>query len=176
VGIDDPSGTEVLEALASETTREVFAAIHAEARTASELSEAVDTSLQNVKYHIDKLCEADLVEVADTWYSEQGNEMNVYAPTSESLVLFAGPDETATSLRELLTRLVGSIGALAIGGLAVEKLVGGGATYTVGGRPSLPGWLPLIEVGGLLSPGVLFVLGGVVVLLALFLPSLLARS
>ena len=90
VDIDEDAADEVFGALSSETARSILAALYEEPRTASDLAEAVDTSLQNVRYHLEKLVDAELVEVADTWYSERGTEMKVYAPRSESLVLFAG--------------------------------------------------------------------------------------
>jgi predicted ArsR family transcriptional regulator len=61
-------------------------------KTASEVADTVDTSLQNVNYHLNNLTDCNLIEVADTLYSDQGKEMKVYSPTSEALVLFASDD------------------------------------------------------------------------------------
>jgi hypothetical protein len=38
----------------------------------------VDTTLQNVHYHLNRLHEAGVIDVVDTAYSEKGREMNVY--------------------------------------------------------------------------------------------------
>lgn len=110
VDLDDERADEVFEALSAGTTRDIFRELHREPQTASDLADATGTSVQNVQYHVGKLTDADLVEVVDTWYSERGSEMNVYAPRDESLVLFAGQD-SERSLRRLLSRLVGG-GAL----------------------------------------------------------------
>lgn len=111
VELDEETADEVFEALASRTTREIFLALHKQPQTASDLAEVTDTSVQNVQYHIEKLTDAELVEVVDTWYSERGSEMKVYAPEDESLVLFAGRDKQST-FRSLLNRIVGLLSFL----------------------------------------------------------------
>jgi len=121
VDLDEETADEVFEALAAGTTREIFLALHEQPQAASDLAEATGTSVQNVQYHLEKLTDADLVEVVDTWYSERGSEMKVYAPTDESLVLYAGRDKQS-SLRAALRRLVGAFGALVPASLAVGWL------------------------------------------------------
>lgn len=106
VDLDEETADEVFEALAAQTTRKIFLSLHDEPQTASDLAEMTDTSVQNVQYHIEKLEGADLVDTVDTWYSERGSEMNVYAPTDESLVLFAGQDKQR-SFRSIFNRFVG---------------------------------------------------------------------
>jgi DNA-binding transcriptional ArsR family regulator len=118
VDLDDDVADDVFEALSSRTTRHIFRELHESPQTASDLAEVTDTSVQNVQYHLSKLVDVDLVEVADVWYSERGTEMKVYAPTDESLVLFAGGDAEGT-FRSLLKRLVGGLGVLAPASLLV---------------------------------------------------------
>lgn len=132
VDLDDDTADKVFEALSAETTRQIFVELHETPQAASDLARVTDTSVQNVQYHLEKLTDADLVEVVDTWYSERGTEMKVYAPTDESLVLFAGSDK-GRSLRSLLKRVVGVVGVL----LPASALVGWvarqlGSTNTVG--------------------------------------------
>src|SRR6056297_1374896 len=93
VGVDSEDADDLLAALQSETARDLLAALYDEPATPSALAEEVDTSIQNVRYHLEKLTDADLVEVADTVYSEKGREMNVYAPAAKPLVVFAGSDD-----------------------------------------------------------------------------------
>lgn len=165
VGIDEAAASDVFEALSSNTTRSVLAAIYDEPGTASEIADRVGTSLQNATYHLDKLQGVDLIEVADTWYSEHGNEMKVYAPTNESVVVLAGDESTRSTLREALARLLGACGALAAGSLVVESVVRvpDAVYFDADGGESAPSLLPSAEVGGWLSPGVLFFVGGVFV-------------
>lgn len=165
VGFNDQGAGEIFEALASDTTRDVLEAVYDHPGTASEIAEVVDTSLQNVKYHLDKLQNAELIEVADTWYSEQGNEMKVYAPTSESVVLFTGDETKQSSLREVLKRLLGAVAVLMIGSILVEGIQTD--RYLVRKPSPPPSWIPFSEGVASISPGLLFFTGGLVVLLVI---------
>ncbi|MXR51158.1 helix-turn-helix domain-containing protein [Halovenus sp. WSH3] len=110
--LEDDAADEIFEALSASTTREIFLALHDQPQTASDLADATETSVQNVQYHLNKLEDVDLIEAVDTWYSERGSEMDVYAPTDEALVLFAGQDKER-SIRSIFNRLVGVAGVLA---------------------------------------------------------------
>lgn len=89
IAIDDESAGPVFDALSSATGRTVLARLYDRARTPSEIADALETSVQNVSHHVAQLSEAGLVEVTGTRDSGQGRSMNVYAPTSEALVLYA---------------------------------------------------------------------------------------
>ncbi|MFB6210889.1 MAG: ArsR/SmtB family transcription factor [Halobacteriales archaeon] len=121
VEIDDESADEVFAALSSSTARRIIAQLYEEPTTASELAEAVDTSLQNVRYHLENLQDAGLVEIVDTWYSSRGTEMKVYAPTNDPLVVAAGQEESTGALRGALKRLLGAIGVLGIASLVLDQ-------------------------------------------------------
>jgi len=106
---DDPEVLDVdqagdkLDVLSSETARKILLALYQSPAPVSELAEVVDTSIQNVRYHIEKLQQAELVELVDTWYSEKGNEMNVYAPRNAPLVVFAGQPEHEEAINEVVS-------------------------------------------------------------------------
>lgn len=91
-----------LDALSSKTTREIFVELHENASTMSDLSDQFEDSIQNIKYHVEKLEESNLVDTVGTDYSERGNEMDVYAPTNEALILLAGTEEAKRSMRDRL--------------------------------------------------------------------------
>jgi DNA-binding transcriptional ArsR family regulator len=140
LSLDEEASAEALSALSSETARRLLQALYEQPRTAPELREEVGTSLQNVHYHLERLESADLIEPTATGYSEKGTEMSVYAPKNEALVLFAGEEQTRSRLRETLSRLLGGIGVLAFGTLALRALLdrfgptaAGGAEEEAGG-------------------------------------------
>ena len=89
-----------LDALSSRTTRDVFVKLHENPSTISDISDEFDDSIQNIKYHIEKLQESDLVKKTGTDYSEKGNEMSVYAPTNEAVVLLAGTEDTKLGIKD----------------------------------------------------------------------------
>lgn len=90
VELVEGNADEVFSVLSSPTARTILAELYREEATLSDLSDRADTSLQNAKYHVERLQAAELVEVVGTWYSSRGHEMDVYSPTSEPLLLIAG--------------------------------------------------------------------------------------
>lgn len=123
VNIDDEeTADEVFAALSSETARNILSELYEEPTTASEVAESVDTSLQNARYHLDKLQAAGLVTEVDTWYSSRGTEMTVYAPTNDPLVVTAGGREHAAVLRNAVKRLMGAIGILGLASLLINRV------------------------------------------------------
>lgn len=100
VPLDDAGAMFV--ALSSRTAREILTALETEPMTASALADHVDTSLQNTSYHLDRLSAAGLVEVVGTSFSERGNEMDVYAPTSVPVVICVGDDEDGRDIAGLV--------------------------------------------------------------------------
>ncbi|MFW5917417.1 MAG: ArsR/SmtB family transcription factor [Halorubrum sp.] len=123
VGVDDEDADDLIAALGSETAREIITRLHDEPATKSELAADVDTSLQNVQYHLSKLDGADLVDVVDTTYSEKGREMDVYAAADEPLVLFAGGTEESHGIKTALMRLLGGYGLIGLAALAAQRVL-----------------------------------------------------
>ncbi|WP_129114357.1 ArsR/SmtB family transcription factor [Halegenticoccus tardaugens] len=136
VGVDSDAADDLLAALSSRTARRALAELHEEPASPAALAERVDTSLQNVQYHLEKLTDAGLVEVADTVYSEKGREMNVYAPADRALVVVAGREEETTGLKATLSRLLGGVGVLGLASLLVDRLLGGPTADATGPIPS----------------------------------------
>jgi len=122
VDISEEAADDVFAALSSGTARAAYKALHDDPRTASDLADLTDTSLQNVRYHLDNLQDAGLVEVVDTWYSERGTEMKVYAPTDTSLVVFAGEDDDRDTVWSVVKNLVGGVGVLGLASVVVQRL------------------------------------------------------
>jgi DNA-binding transcriptional ArsR family regulator len=134
VGVDDEEADRLLSALSSGTARSVYASLHDQPMTPSEVAETVDTSLQNTQYHLGKLSDADLIDVHDTRYSAKGREMKVYAPSDAPVVLFAGPSDETSSVKSVLTNLLGGVGVLGLASLLVQQVFGDGVA-----APSLAG-------------------------------------
>ena len=91
----DPAN--VLQAMTSETARHILATLVDQPGTASGIAEDVGTSLQNARYHIERLSDAGLIEPVGTWYSAKGREMTVYALTDEELVIQFGSESGAST-------------------------------------------------------------------------------
>ncbi|SIQ97225.1 Helix-turn-helix domain-containing protein [Haladaptatus litoreus] len=126
VGVDSEDADKLLSALSSKTGRNILSTLYEEPATPATIAERVDTSLQNVRYHLEKLEDGNLIEVADTAYSEKGREMKVYAPTAGPLVLFAGNEDDTVGLESALSNLLGGLGILGVASLVVQRLATGG--------------------------------------------------
>ena len=137
VDLEGEDADAVFSALSSDTARDIYRSLQEEPHTPSEVAEAADTSIQNVRYHLDNLEDAGLIEVVDTWYSSRGNEMSVYAPTSDALVLASGEEQTSR-LKTALSRLVSGVVVLALASLAFQRA----AKSLVGGKIGLGGGSP----------------------------------
>jgi len=163
IAIDDAAAEEVFAALSSNTARSILAALYTQPRTASEIADEVDTSLQNVNYHLTSLRESGLIKVVETWYSEQGKEMDVYAPLNQVLVLFAGDELQRSSLLEAVKQVIGFVGIFALVSLIVERVarpITLDAAVRVGNSGPDAGQTTFV-----LSPGALFFLGSLITLL-----------
>ncbi|NHN41113.1 helix-turn-helix transcriptional regulator [Halorubellus sp. JP-L1] len=149
VDLEGEDAEKVFGALSSETARSIFTALHEEPMTASDVADAVDSSIQNVRYHLENLSEAGLIEVVDTWYSSRGNEMKVYAPKDGPLIV-SSDESRASRIRTALSRLVGGVGVLLASSLLVQygwqELFGGLATTGASSDGSAPG--PETELSG----------------------------
>ncbi|MFC6825474.1 ArsR/SmtB family transcription factor [Halopelagius fulvigenes] len=176
IGLDDDDADEILSVLSSATARRLLATLHEDPANAAALAEAVDTSLQNVQYHLGRLEDAGAVEVVDTVYSEKGREMKVYAPSDKPLVVVAADSEETTGLVASLRRLLAGIGLVGLASLLVQWVAtrgtaaGGTIATSAGGDGAAA---EATRVGSAaaasgLPPGLLFFLGGLTVLLVLY--------
>jgi DNA-binding transcriptional ArsR family regulator len=181
VDVADEDAGELVDALSSETARQLFSALHDDPAPPSELARELDTSVQNVHYHLSKLETAGVVESVGTRLSEKGNEMTVYGPAADPIVFVGAP---APDRRQTLRRSLGDwatgVAVLALTSLAVQV----GAERFLGGSDSSlalfePASLGVADGNALLrgvlllaEPGLLFFVGG----LAVFVAVALARA
>lgn len=75
----DEQAQKIGKAMGSQTAGEILEAFAGGPMTLTALSESLDLPLNTVKYHVQNLLDADLLEIADTRYSVKGRKVNVYA-------------------------------------------------------------------------------------------------
>lgn len=174
IGLSEDDADTLIEALSSTTARSILTELHTEPAAASELASRCDTTIQNTQYHIEQLADAGLIEVIDTVYSEKGREMDVYAPADRPLVVVAGDQTQAASVKDRLPEFLGGLGLLAAASLAVQAVFGDELLPQFGDEPTVvtddveapeatADTAPVDEALGL-PPGALFFLGGLLVL------------
>jgi len=119
--IDDERTDEVLSSVSSETAREILTSVHDSPKIPIDLADELGTTTQNVRYHLDKLEEAGLVEVGDICYSEKGREMSVYEPSDAPSMLVFGQETDGPRMRKVLTKVSSSVGPAAIAVVVAAK-------------------------------------------------------
>jgi DNA-binding transcriptional ArsR family regulator len=117
--IRETDADEVIDSLSSETRRAVLRELFDDPGTPSEIADRVDTSVQNVNYHLTNLTEAGLVEGIDERYSEKGQEMTVYGPANDPIV-FVGDAEARPDLERSVRRIVGGVALIGVAALFVQ--------------------------------------------------------
>lgn len=168
----------VFKSLASETARRVLQTLYEEPRVASDIADEINTSLQNVDYHLQNLQEAELVEIVDTWYSEKGNEMKVYAPTAKALMVLSDSTEV-NRLRSVASTLMASVLLIGIVTVSfrfvlVDYLLGSDdyvgdspEGHIVSTDPAEGTTHPFAELPLLLDPGAVFLAGALLGVIAI---------
>lgn len=119
LAMTDRDADAVLDALSSDTGRETFRTLFEAPATPSEIADRVDTSLQNVHYHLSNLEAAGLIEPIDTVYSGRGYEMTVYGPASDPLV-FVGNGTRLPRIERSISEVVGGLALLAVASVFVQ--------------------------------------------------------
>ncbi|WP_276254544.1 ArsR/SmtB family transcription factor [Halomontanus rarus] len=138
VDLEDEDADAVFSALSSTTARRIYSRLNDEPGTPSDVAESIDSSIQNVRYHLENLEDAGLVEVVDTWYSSRGNEMSVYA-TADGPLIVTSDKSRADKLRDALSRYLGGVAVLAGASLFLQ--------YGLDNVLSAAQWRPSIGFG-----------------------------
>ena len=181
VDVNGDDADAVLDALSSDTARALYCEINEEPAPPSVLARRLDSSVQNVHYHLSNLESAGLVEVVGSDYSEKGNEMDVYGVAADPIVLAAdaSPEERST-LRRLLADWATGVATIGLVSVAIQllatRLVGSGSGVFEPASPGLPddAVLPWLSEA-VAAPGLLFFVGGVAVLTAAVLAEIVGE-
>jgi DNA-binding transcriptional ArsR family regulator len=102
----------VAKAMSSPTSADLFNALTGNPLSATALAERTGLPLTTVKYHLENLLAAGLVEISNTRWSEKGREMKIYA-VKDQVVVFA-PRKTA-DVKGIVERYGTIAGVVAIG-------------------------------------------------------------
>lgn len=104
-----PEAQKIAKAMSSPTSADLFNALTGNPQSATALSVTTGLPLTTVKYHLENMLDAGLVEISRTRWSEKGREMKIYA-IKDRVVVFA-PRKTvnATGIVEKYGTLAGVI-------------------------------------------------------------------
>lgn len=102
----------IAKAMASPTAGDLFNTLSDGPLTATALAEQTGFPLTTVKYHLNNLLDADLIEVVDSRWSEKGREMKIYGVKDQVVVL---APRKRPDVRQIVERYGVIAGAITIG-------------------------------------------------------------
>lgn len=83
----DERAQRIAKAMASQTASEILAALKEAPLSAAEIADRLSIPLTTLKYHVENLADAGLIEVVRTRWSTKGREVKVYGLTSKLLIV-----------------------------------------------------------------------------------------
>ena len=102
----------IAKAMASPTAGDLFNTLSDGPLTATALAEQTGFPLTTVKYHLNNLLDADLIEVVDSRWSEKGREMKIYGVKDQVVVL---APRKRPDVRQIVERYGVIAGAVTVG-------------------------------------------------------------
>ncbi|MDD1706376.1 MAG: helix-turn-helix domain-containing protein [Methanoregulaceae archaeon] len=96
----DERAQKIGKAIASPTANDILHILAEGPKTASDLTETMNIPMGTLKYHIENLLDAGLIEITETRYSVKGREVKVYALRDQLLIVAP----KVTSIRSILLK------------------------------------------------------------------------
>ncbi|HOU81136.1 MAG: helix-turn-helix transcriptional regulator [Methanoregulaceae archaeon] len=182
----DERAQKIGKAIGSPMANEILQILAGGPKTASDLTDLLNIPMGTLKYHIDNLLEAGLIEIAETRYSVKGREVKVYALRDQLLIVAP----KVASVRSILLKYASLFAIVVLASMAmfailplldvgttqmtepasfqIDRSAGGGEGASIlaekatapAAAPALPSSVPMVLA---------FFLGGCLVLLVLIL-------
>jgi len=124
----DIRAQKIAKAISSGTANDILHLLGDEQKSATDITGSLDLPMSTVKYHLDNLLDAGLVEVVETKYSVKGREIKVYALRDQLLIVAP----KMQNVRSLLLKYASLFAVVALASLA-------GFFYLPLLAPSIPG-------------------------------------
>ncbi|HKM41674.1 MAG TPA: helix-turn-helix domain-containing protein [Methanocorpusculum sp.] len=102
-----PEAQKIAKAMSSPTSADLFNALTGNPQSATALSVTTGLPLTTVKYHLENMLDAGLVEISRTRWSEKGREMKIYAIKDQVVVFAPRKTVNATGIVEKYGTLAG---------------------------------------------------------------------
>jgi DNA-binding transcriptional ArsR family regulator len=83
----DERAQKIGKAISSQTANDILQLLSESPRTATDLTDLLQIPMSTLKYHLDNLLEAGLLEVTETRYSVKGREIKVYGVRDQLLIV-----------------------------------------------------------------------------------------
>ena len=124
----------ITQLLSNEKAMKMLEILADKPMSASDVAENLDMPLTTVKYNLDGLIEADLIQVKETKWSRKGREVKIYEPVQKLIVVAPGSmKKDKASVLSMLKKYLGLVaGAVfaATGLEAITRTFGTGPGYS----------------------------------------------
>ncbi|MDK2892475.1 winged helix-turn-helix domain-containing protein [Methanohalophilus sp.] len=115
----------ITQTLSNEKALKILELLAQEPMSATSIADSLDLPLTTIKYHLDSLIDADLIQIRNTRWSRKGREIKIYEPVQKMIVVMPGtncPDKSSVldMLKKYLALAAGAIFAAA----GIESLEG----------------------------------------------------
>ena len=115
----DERAQKIGKAISSQTANDILHIISDEPRTASELTDTLHIPMSTIKYHLDNLLSAGLLEVRETRYSVKGREIKVYAVRNQLLIVAP----KLANIRSILLKYASLFGVVILASLVMLAIL-----------------------------------------------------
>lgn len=114
----DDRAKKIGKAMASQTANDILSLLKKGDLTLTEISDAMGQPMTTIKYHVENLLDAGLVEVKKVKYSEKGREVKVYGVCEQVVIVSAGNKD----IRQILMKYASVFGFFIIATLLIGIL------------------------------------------------------
>ncbi|MDD4126845.1 MAG: winged helix-turn-helix domain-containing protein [Methanomicrobium sp.] len=134
----DDRAKKIGKAMASQTANDILSLLKKGDLTLTEISDSMSQPLTTIKYQVENLLDAGLVEVKKVKYSEKGREVKVYGVCEQIVIVSAGNKD----IRQILMKYASVFGFFIIATLALgiisSSLFSGFGDYGFSGSSQYP--------------------------------------
>jgi len=110
----DDRARKIGRAMANKTAGEILGLLREGEQALSQLSEALEQPITTVKYHVDNLLDAGMIEIVDTRYSEKGRKIKIYGVCEQVVIVSPGKAD----IQSILMKYASLFGILIFASLA----------------------------------------------------------
>lgn len=124
----DERSQKIAKAISSQAAGDILHALERGPITAGDLARTLGMPMGTVKYHIENLLEAGLIEVRDTKYSVKGRQVKVYGLRNQLLIMAP----RVPNIRSLLLKYAALFAVVVLSSLAAYAVLAASRLTTTG--------------------------------------------
>jgi predicted ArsR family transcriptional regulator len=113
----------ITQLLSNEKAMKMLEILADKPMSASDVAEQLDMPLTTVKYNLDGLIEADLIQVKETKWSRKGREVKIYEPVQKLIVVAPGSMKNdRSSILSMLKKYLGLVAGAVFAATGLEAI------------------------------------------------------